>query len=319
MTKTLLPWSSWLESAKTLSLDGSQPSVFAIDAGDSWKLPLMLLMVLLLSQTNAARAVCLLPLFSLCTSAKLIQYLCWVLIWKSSLHDAYSFVISMAITILAIQDFRNLGFIPSILCVLWLVPADDTGALLKSGVILIAIVVVCYWQYTLVQNGSDLSFSPSFGVLWYFKAVVLSDFRSYFDKLIPILQVFAPIAGSLCTGNPMGTEGAVKMALLLNIYFRENVALFDVIFLMSEVLAERKALKESRYMLWLVTIIAVSLALCPWLYEEWVITGRGNANYLFFICCASWVALGVFIIEILSASIRIEENVAKSVSSQNPR
>lgn len=319
MATTLLPWSSWLESAKILSLDNSQPSLLAIDAGDSWKFPLVLLMVLVLSQTNVVRAVCLLPLFFLSTPAKLIQYVCWVLIWNSNLHDAYSFGVSIAITILAIQDSRSLGLIPSILCVLWLTPADSKGLPVKSAVIFISIVAVCYWQCSLVQNIADLSFLPSFGVLWYFKAVVLSDFRSYFEKLIPILQVIAPVAGSLCVGNPMGTEGAVKIALLLDIYFRENVALNDVIFLVSEVLANGKILKESRYILWLVTVIAVSLALCPWLYDEWVITGRGNANYLFFSCFASWVALGVFIVEILSASIRIEENIAKSVSSQNPR
>jgi hypothetical protein len=97
----------------------------------------------------------------------------------------------------------------------------------------------------------------------------------------------------------------MKILLLVNLYFLECIPAIDIMYVLIALMDHTSVFTEMRYPLWALSLFVISLLVQPILVDIWVRTGSGNANYVFFVGFFSWAMLGLFIVELIGACIRI--------------
>jgi hypothetical protein len=87
-------------------------------------------------------------------------------------------------------------------------------------------------------------------------------------------------------------------------FFSRNVGLVDVIFVSSLFLFHLADVQNMKYLGFVCAVMIVTMPVSLIVYDQWVIIGNANANYLFFPMLVLWFALALGFIDCTSVVIK---------------
>lgn len=253
-------------------------------------------------------------LYPLVSVTSLLRYICWSCLWfPSILSISSSFTLSFIISVMLTINLSNLSILPATgwLLVVRYCDSDKFSSWFRTIVFILVVVAIscsCSFEVDRAFNNNDKNiYQPSFGVVWYANAVVFPEYKSYLTGLFSCLPTVSSLIVSMTLSGYSKKDFSIvmKILLLVNLYFLECIPAIDIMYVLIALMDHTSVFTEMRYPLWALSLFVISLLVQPILVDIWVRTGSGNANYVFFVGFFSWAMLGLFIVELIGACIRI--------------
>lgn len=303
-----IDWNSW----RTLESELSAPESNIVGWFPNDKLlrhVLLLMLIVVLTKQKVTSGILALPLLCQLSSSNcsLLQYLSWIVLWSTESHNSIILAISAIVTLVAV-DKTNLSLVPAFIRIYI---SDSNYRVLSISRVTFAFMIVAigYHQYICaMETWNESTYYPTFGITWYLQAVAFTEYKLYFAALLSIIQTVATFIVALCLKDCSRSKSiAVKLIILTNILFMQRIQLMDILIPFIVLLEHDLEFRETRYPLLTMSLFIFAIIISPWLFDVWISTGTGNANFLFFSSFASWVALALFLIEFVSGVNRMEE------------
>lgn len=162
-------------------------------------------------------------------------------------------------------------------------------------------------QYLRDTMNSAVSYQPSFGVVWYLDALTFPEQIPYFRWLKVLLPIVTSTTLVAIFPESWNYECLMQLIIAVGVYFETIVHLGDfTTILIALVCMNTTTVRDMRFVPVLLSLISISLALSPFMYESWIYIGNGNANFLFFQGLVQWVCYTVFLVEFVSSKGRAD-------------
>lgn len=104
----------------------------------------------------------------------------------------------------------------------------------------------------------------------------------------------------------------MKLFYILSQYYLLRPDLLGILTAMLSLLTHAPAVTQSmRHLPWITMGITVPLFVSPVMRHLWVDLGTGNANFVFFQGLCMWVSLGLLLLELVTAMLRVSNGEEK--------